>query len=134
MGDFLKAKMPATATHDSHYCACPDHLGPNRNDPISVAPPKVGKASTVVSVALVSSLSCISIGDFLKAKMPARATHDSHYCACPDHLGPNRNDPICVAPPKVGKASECRVSLSSAFLHTNFANVQERLFDQEPML
>ncbi len=45
--------MPAPATCDSHYCTCFGHLGQpdtNRNYPISVAPPKVAKASTVVTV------------------------------------------------------------------------------------
>ncbi len=36
-------------------------------------------------------------------------SHDSQYCTCLGHLvrhGINRNDPICVAPPKVAKASK----------------------------
>jgi hypothetical protein len=50
----FKAKMPVTATHDSHYCTCLGHLWwrkENRNNPISVAPPKGAKASTIVTVA-----------------------------------------------------------------------------------
>ena len=47
--------MPMTATCDSYYCTCLGHLGQpdaNRNDPISVALPKVAKASRVVTVAI----------------------------------------------------------------------------------
>jgi hypothetical protein len=44
----------------------------------------------------------------LFAKLLVTATLDSHYCTCLGQLGQrgiNRHDPICVAPPKVAKAS-----------------------------
>jgi hypothetical protein len=49
---FTLAKVSAIMlmTRESHYCTCLGQLGgrkSNRNDPISVAPPKVDKASTV---------------------------------------------------------------------------------------
>jgi hypothetical protein len=40
--------------------------------------------------------------------MPATVTCAIYHCTCLGHLGPcetNRNDPICVATPKVAKAS-----------------------------
>jgi hypothetical protein len=46
----LSMIMPATATRNSHYCTCIDHLGRcniNRNDPICVMLPLVAKVSTV---------------------------------------------------------------------------------------
>jgi hypothetical protein len=53
----FKAKMLITATCNSYSCTCLGRLGwlgrynKNRNDPISVAPPKVVKASTIETVA-----------------------------------------------------------------------------------
>jgi hypothetical protein len=48
-GNVFEVKMPLTVTRDSHYCTCLGHLGwrryTNRNDPISVALPKVAMAS-----------------------------------------------------------------------------------------
>ncbi len=54
IGDDFKVKCLRLTTHDSHYHTCIGHLGQHdkiRNDPISVAPPKVAKASTIVTVA-----------------------------------------------------------------------------------
>ncbi len=57
IGNDFKVKMLMTMTHNSHYCTCLGRLGwlgqhnKNRNDPISVVPPKVVKASTIVTVA-----------------------------------------------------------------------------------
>jgi hypothetical protein len=48
--------MPVTVTRDSHYCTCFGHLGwrnTNRNDPISVALPKVVKASRKAKTLLI---------------------------------------------------------------------------------
>ncbi len=53
IGVLLSAKLSATATRDSHYCACLDHLGWSNTDSIisiSVALPNFAKASTSVSL------------------------------------------------------------------------------------
>ncbi len=54
IGNVFKVKMSVTVTHCSHYCTCLGHLGrhdTNRIISIYVVLPKVGKASTVVTVA-----------------------------------------------------------------------------------
>jgi hypothetical protein len=57
---------------------------------------------------VVHEIRRISIGEVFKSKMAVTASHDSHYCTCLYLLGrcdTYRNDPICIAPPKVAKAS-----------------------------
>jgi hypothetical protein len=52
----LSAKVSVTATRDSHKCACFGHFGRHDTDRIistSVAPPKVAKASTSVTLTRV---------------------------------------------------------------------------------
>jgi len=62
-----------------------------------------------LGVVLISvTLRTVHIDNVFEVKMPASGTCASHYCTCLGHLGwgdKNRNDPICVAPPKVAKAS-----------------------------
>ncbi len=67
------------------------------------------------------------------AIMPVILQVISHLPYFPWHLGwcdVNRNDPICVALPKVAKEStvpDCRVSLLPMVLLTNVANVNDPL-------
>ncbi len=61
-----------------------------------------------IVLALAPWVSHFYIGIVFKAIMPATATHESDHCTCLGPLGwpdPNRNDPICVALPKVAKAT-----------------------------
>ncbi len=53
----LSIIMPATATRNSHYCTCIDHLGQcgiNRNDPFCVMLPKVARVSTATWLSRVA--------------------------------------------------------------------------------
>ncbi len=44
IGSVFKAKMPATATRDSHYYTCPGHLGQHSTDRfVSVGQGKQGR-------------------------------------------------------------------------------------------
>ncbi len=69
-------------------------------------------------------------GSFTLAKFVGKTISDSSTnCTCLGHLGwcdTNRNDPICVAPSKVAKASTV-VLLSPKILPINFANVNKAL-------
>ncbi len=66
----------------------------------------------------VACLSCVYIGDVKRDFVPYLLTLA------------NRNDDICIAPPKVAKASQvkcCHLSLSLAVSLTNVANVNDPL-------
>jgi hypothetical protein len=69
---------------------------------------------------LRSFLTRVSIGKVFMAKMSPTAARASHYCTYLGLIGQcntNRNDPVCVAPPKVAKASKKSVAIANVFIN-----------------
>jgi hypothetical protein len=121
--------MPVTMSCNSHYWTCLGHLGQwdtNRNDPICVALPRwLRQVQPCTAFAGIIASKChqckralydqelkfINAGKVLGKNCQENFDflRQGHFSfACLGHLGQwdtNRNDPICVAPPKVAKAS-----------------------------
>jgi len=62
VGDVFKAKMPATATSESHYCTCLGHLGwRNTNRIVSIGQGMQGRHGIMDNIASVIGLNFANV-------------------------------------------------------------------------
>jgi hypothetical protein len=134
----------ATPINNCFYCLCLGHLGRcniNKSDHVCIALPKVAKASAVMAIAslvayVYALILTINFAILNAALSKLRGEMKSHLypplifpMTVKDlgHLGrcnTNRNDFVCIALPKVAKASEVVTATSHCcqYLCLDFKN------------